>query len=249
MKEEIFYDLAAKLERECGDWENSEGMSKEAYDALMAKAAQMLEEQAPAKVKKPVAKKRILKKRYVIALAAVLALVMGTGVVGDRAWISDSNDLERETEVTTKVNNDEKDSSLLEEEVIYQEIAEKLGIAPIWLGYIPDGMVIDNYIIYEETGWAGIYYLYNDKVISLQMFKQSIENSSNIQWDGDAIKLNNVVNMHGYEENIEAYCVDEEHQNYGANITYGNGYYNIFSASCDKEEFLKILDGIYFKNL
>ncbi|MBR4139274.1 MAG: hypothetical protein IKT88_04885, partial [Lachnospiraceae bacterium] len=127
MKQKEFFDLAEEMEKECGDWENSEGMSKEAYDTLMAKAAQMLEAEAAAKVKKPVAKKRILKKRYVIALAAVLALVMGTGVVGDRAWISDSNDLERETEVTTKVNNDEKDSSLLEEEAIYQEIAEKLG--------------------------------------------------------------------------------------------------------------------------
>ena len=107
MKQKEFFDLAEEMEKECGDWENSEGMSKEAYDALMAKATQMIKAEATVKAKKPVAKKRILKKRYVIALAAVLALVMGTGVVGDRAWISDSNDLERETEVTTKVNNDE----------------------------------------------------------------------------------------------------------------------------------------------
>ena len=249
MKQKEFFDLAEEMEKECGDWENSEGMSKEAYDALMAKAAQMLEVEAPAKAKKPVAKKRILKKRYVIALAAVLALLMGTGVVGDRAWISDSNDLERETEVTTKVDNEDKADVLREEEEIYQEIAEKLGIAPIRLAYIPDGMELDSYVIGEETGWAAVSYLYNEKVFVVEMFKNSVESSSNLQWDGDAVEISGVTNVHGYEDNIEAYCVDEEHQNYGANISFGNGYYNIFSSSTDKEEFLKILDGIYFKNL
>ena len=37
-------------------------------------------------------------------------------------------------------------------------------------------------------------------------------------------------------------------KNYGANITYGNGYYSI-TGSMEKNEFLKILDGIYFKNM
>ena len=248
MKQKEFFDLAEEMEKECGDWENSEGMSKEAYDALMAKATQMIKAEATVKAKKPVAKKRILKKRYVIALAAVLALVMGTGVVGDRAWISDSNDLERETEVTTKVDNEEKSDALLEEEAIYQEIAEKLGIAPIWLGYFPDGMELDSYVIFEETGWAMVNYLYDENVISVQMFKQSIESSSNLQWDGEAVKITDITNMHGYEGNIEAYCVDIENLNYGANISYGNGYYRI-SGNMEKELFLKILDGIYFKNL
>ena len=75
-------------------------------------------------------------------------------------------------------------------------------------------------------------------------FRKSIEISSNVQWDGEAQKLNNISNLYGYEENIEAYCVDEEHQNYGANIIYGNGYYNILGTFDEKEEFLKILNEI-----
>ena len=157
MKQKEFFNLAAEIEKECGDWENSEGMSKEAYDSLMKKADEIIAKQEAEKKKKSVASFR-KKKRYIIALAAVLVLLMGTGVVGDRAWISDSDDLERETEVTTKVDNDEKTDSLREEEEIYQEIAEKLGIAPIWLGYLPNGMVLDSYMIYEGTGWAGVYY-------------------------------------------------------------------------------------------
>lgn len=247
MKQNEFFDIADKMEEECGDWENSEGMSEEALQALMKKAEQKLAQKEAAKADQKVTKFR-LKKRYVIVLAAALVLAMGTGVVGDRAWIAESDDMERETEVTTKVNNDEKDSNLREEEEIYQEIAEKLGIAPLWLGYIPEGMVLDSYMITEDTGWAGLYYLYKEKVIVIHMFKNSIESSTNVQWDGESYKLEGISNIHGHEDDIEAYCIDEEYQNYGASISYGNGYYNI-TGSLEKEEFLNILDGIYFKSM
>lgn len=252
MKQNEFFDIAETIEKECGDWENSEGMSEESLNALMKKAEQRLAEKEA--VKKGSGKKAEktagfrLKKRYLAVLAAALVLAMGTGVVGDRAWIAESDDLERETEVTTKVDNDEKDNVLREEEEIYQEIADKLGIAPIWLGYIPKGAKLDNYMIMEDTGWAAVYYLYDENVISVQMFKNSIEISSNIQWDGNAYELENISNIHGYEENIDAYCIDKEHQNYGASITYGNGYYKV-SGSMDEEIFLQILDGIYFKTM
>ena len=215
---------------------------------MMKKADEIIAKQEAEKKKKSVASFR-KKKRYIIALAAVLVLLMGTGVVGDRAWISDSSDLERETEVTTKVNNEDKGSVLLEEEAIYQEIAEKLGIAPMRLGYLPEGMVLDSYEIMQETGWVGLYYLYNEKVICVQMFKDSIEGSSNIQWDGNSYKIENITNQNGYEGIIEAYCTDEEHKNYVAVINYGNGHYNILGNFSSDEEFLKILNGIYFKNL
>ena len=238
MNQKDFNDLAAGMEEKCGDWKNSKGFSPEARAELLAKVDEM--ERKKVKVFRK-------KKRYVVALAAVLVLLMGTGVVGDRAWIAGSSDLERESEVTTKVNNDEKDSVLLEEEVINQEIAEKLGIVPLWLAEIPNGMVLDSYIVMEDTGWANIYYVYNEKVISIQMFRDSREGSTNVQWDGDSYELENVENDFGYAEMIEAYCVDEEHQNYGANISYGNGYYNIFGSFDEKEDFFKILKGIYFK--
>lgn len=243
MKQNEFFDIAERIEKECGDWENSEGMSEEALNALMKKAEQKLAQKDDKKVSK-----FRLKKRYIIVLAAALVLAMGTGVVGDRAWIAQSDDMERETEVTTKVDNEDKGNTLLEEEAIYQEIADKLGIVPIRLGYLPKGTKLDSYEITESTGWAGVYYLYNDKIVSIQMFKKSIESSTNVQWDGDAYELENISNIHGYEDNIEAFCIDEEHQNYGASITYGNGYYKI-SGSIEKNIFINILDGIYFKNM
>ena len=238
MNQKDFNDLAASMEEKCGDWKNSKGFSPEARAELLAKVDEM--ERKKVKVFRK-------KKRYVVALAAVLVLLMGTGVVGDRAWIAGSSDLERESEVTTKVNNDEKDSVLLEEEVINQEIAEKLGIVPLRLFYIPNGMVLDSYAITEDTGWSYVNYLYKEKLVCIQMFRDSREGSTNVQWDGNSYKLEKVENDYGYAENIEAYCVDEEHQNYGANISYGNGYYNIFGSFDEKEEFLKILKGIYFK--
>ena len=245
MKQKEFFDLAAEMEEQCGDWENSKGLSDETRASLMAKIDALDKESA----KKAKEKTKIfrLKKRYIVVLAAALVLLMGMGVVGDRAWIADSSDLERESEVTTKVNNEEKDSIVYEEDAIYQEIADKLGIAPMWLGYKPEGMVLDSYTIMENSGWAYIYYSYDDLIITIQMAKRSKESSSNIQWDGGARKLDNIQNQYGYE--IEAYCVDEENSNYSAALTYGNGYYNIFGSFYSEEDILKILNGIYFKNM
>lgn len=243
MKYQEFYDLADEMEKACGDWENTEGMSEHALKELMAKAEAMERE------KRKKTRHFRLKKRYIVVLAAALSMLFGSAVVGDRAWISDSNDLERETEVTTKVDTDEKEDILREEEEIYREIGEKLGIMPMWLGHMPDGMILDSYSITEKTGWAYVFYLYNDQLICIQMAKKNKESSSNVQWDGNSRKIDNISNLHGFSENIEAYCTDEEHQNYGACITYGNGYYNIFGCFEDENEFLEILNGIYFKSL
>ena len=243
MKYQEFYDLADEMEKACGDWENTEGMSENALKELMAKAEAMERE------KRKKTRHFRLKKRYIVVLAAALSMLFGSAVVGDRAWISDSNDLERETEVTTKVNTDEKESILLEEEEIYWEIGEKLGIVPMRTAGMPDGVVLDSYVIIEDTGWANINYLYDGNLICIQMAKKNKESSSNVQWDGNSRKIDNISNLHGFSENIEAYCTDEEHQNYGACITYGNGYYNIFGCFEDENEFLEILNGIYFKSL
>ena len=51
------------------------------------------------------------------------------------------------------------------------------------------------------------------------------------------------------ENIIEAYCSDEENHNYVAVINYGNGHYNILGTFSSDDEFLEILNGIYFKNM
>ncbi len=250
MKKKEFYDLAAEMEKACGEWENSEGLSEKAMESLISKVEAMAAEEEAKHSPKPVKIKHFrMKKRYILVLAAGLTLALGMGVVGDRAWIVESNDLKRNSEVTTKVNNEKKDSILREEEEVYQEIADKLGIVPMRLGYFPDGMVMDSYSIAESTGWAYLYYIYDNKTISIQMIKQSEESSSSVQWDGDGKgrKLENVSNEYGYQ--INAYCIDEENQNYSARISYGNAYYDIFGSFTDEQEFIKILERIYFKKL
>lgn len=242
MNQKDFFELADEMEKECGDWEHAEGLSEAALRELIAKVEAMDEkEQRNARTFR-------MKKRYLIVLAAALVLLLGMGVAGDRAWISDSRDLERQSEITTKVNNEEKVSVLLEEEAIYQEIAEKLGIAPMRLGYMPEEMVLDSYMLMENTGWAYINYLYNGKIVSVQMAKENAEVSGNVQWDGKYTRLEDITNDHGHEELIVAYCIDEENDNYGANVSYGNGFYSI-SGFFEKSEFLEVLNGIYFKSL
>ena len=243
MKYQEFYDLADEMEKACGDWENTEGMSEHALKELMAKAEAMERE------KRKKTRHFRLKKRYIVVLAAVLSMLFGSDEVRDRGWLSDSTDLERETEVTTKVDTDEKEDILLEEEEIYREIGEKLGIMPMRTAGMPEGVVLDSYVIIEDTGWANINYLYHDNLICIKMAKENIESSSNVQWDGNSRKIENISNLHGFTENIEAYCIDEEHHNYTANITFGNGYYSILGCFIEENEFIEILNGIYFKSL
>lgn len=250
MKYQEFYDLADEMEKACGDWENTEGMSENALKELMAKAEAM--ERENEKLRKSEKKKPRhfrLKKRYIVVLAAALSLLFGSAVVGDRAWISEGNDLERETEVTTKVDTDEKEDILREEEEIYREIGEKLGIMPIRMQHIPEGMKLDSYQIMENTGWAYLFYLYNDNLMCIQMAKENIESSSNVQWDGESRKLEDISNIFGYTENIVAYCIDENSRNYIANVSYGNGFYVISCNCMNENEFLEILNGLYFKSL
>lgn len=243
MKQKDFFDMTAQMELECGDWENSEGLSEKGLKTLMMRVEALEAEDGDSKITR-----FRMKKRYILLLAAAMVLLLGMGAMGDRVWISDSDDLTRASEFTTKINNEEKDSVLLEEEAIYQEIAEELGIAPIWFGYIPEGMELDSYMVMEGTGWAYVNYLYNGEMISVQMTKKAKETSSNIQWDGEYERIEEVSNDYGYDNCIEAYCVDEDYEKYIAGITYGNGHYRIFGFS-DKEEFLKVLKEIYFKNL
>ena len=246
MNQKDFFELAEEMEKECGDWKNSQGLSEKALKELIAKVEAMDREESEKRLKK--VKPFRMKKRYIAVLAAALVLLLGMGVVGDRVWISESTDMERTSEVTTKVNNEEKESVLLEEEVIYQEIAEKLGIVPMWLGYMPEGMVLDSYAITENTGWAYVYYVYQGNLVCVQMAKEHGEASGNVQWDGTYRILEGITSAHGYEDMITAYCIDEKNNNYGANISYGNGFYSI-SGFFEETEFLEILSGIYFKNL
>lgn len=243
MKQKDFYELAAQMEKECGDWQNSDGLSKRAISELLEKVEAMDAKESRRGAEE--VKRFRRKKRYLFVLAAALVLMLGMGVVGDRAWIMGSSDLERESEITTKINNEEKESILLEEETIYQEIADKLGIVPMRLGYIPEGMLLEGCTIMENTGCASIIYSYNDSIVTIKMTKATMEVSNNVQWDGSGRKLE--ISSESYE--TEAYCIDEENHNYAANITYGNGYYSIFGVFSEDEEFLEILSKIYFKKL
>lgn len=238
MNKRDFLDLAEEMEASCEGWEADEGLSEETLKRIH-EAVEAIDREETMRKRRP------LKKRYLVALAAVLILLMGMGTMGGRAWISRSNDLERDSEMTTKVDNEEKDDILLEEETIYQEISEKLGIAPMWFGYLPEGMELDSYEIIESTGSAFLNYLYEEKLISVQMIKNMKESSSNIQWDGEVREIEGVSNR--YADSMIAYCINEEMGNYTADITYGNAYYSI-TGFFTEEDFVKILEEIYFKN-
>ena len=44
MKQKEFFNLAAEIEKECGDWQNSEGLSEEARRRLFERVEQLEKE-------------------------------------------------------------------------------------------------------------------------------------------------------------------------------------------------------------
>ncbi|MGN0335283.1 MAG: DUF4367 domain-containing protein [Lachnospiraceae bacterium] len=240
--EEGFDELAEEIAQRVGDYEDHPGLSKEKEQQLFAEIRRREEARKAAEVKRPV---RHFSRKYVLILAAALVLTLAAGMsaLGDRFWMTQSTDVEREAEISTKVNNEEKESILTETEEIYREIEEALGIAPMWFGYLPKGTVLDDYEILEEAGIAYLYFTYGEKIIKVAMSKKNKEMSWNTQFDGGVEQVD--YSSQAYE--VELYRMKEEPLCYFANIRYGNGYYFIVGSTGD--EIFKILDYIFFKNL
>lgn len=100
------------------------------------------------------------RRRMLIAVAAVMVLLLGMGIVGStkKLYIPVIMQKERGDEVNTKVENSESGYSEYDEEAVCQEIEEKLGVLPVRFKYRPEGMVLTDYILDESSGEAILEY-------------------------------------------------------------------------------------------
>lgn len=112
----------------------------------------------------------ILRPRTAIIAAALLALLLGVGVVtvGSREYRPEIIEREQGTETTTRINNTEDAvASAYDEEEVCQEIEEKLGVLAPRLIYKPQGMELSEYWIDEEVGEAVIKYRHESNELKI----------------------------------------------------------------------------------
>lgn len=194
------------------------------------------------------------KKKNPTILPQILKGITGAAVVALGVFVlSMSSEANREKmlyvwntlvndELRIDINPREETNQLLyAEEMAYKEIENQLGIEPLKFIYIPDGMIYDNFEIDIKAKRANIYYLYNNKVITMCIYKQKLEASRNQQFDGQIIDS---VNISAKAITAEIWKIkNEDNKSYLAQFEEKDTYYMIWGCM-DEKEFKKIISSM-----
>ena len=185
------------------------------------------------------------------ALAAVLVaiLALGVGMVGSgkKVYLPVVSQREDGDESTTVVDNNEGnvDRQYNEEEVC-QEIEDKLGVLPIRFGYRPKELILQEYWIKDDQD-AILRYAYGAKRLHVYISKDYDESSINFKVDG---VLKDTVQAEAMSIEVPVYEYEDSQGNVymQSSFEYLNTYYSI-DAMMTQEEFEKILENIWIKNV
>lgn len=191
----------------------------------------------------------ILRPRTAIIAAALLALLLGVGVVtvGSREYRPEIREYERGDGSTTRIENSDSVFSEYDEEEVCREIEEKLGVIAPRLIYRPEGMVLTEYEIYETGDLGVIVYEYKGNELQIYISKDFREASINFEIDG--VKEDFIlVGAIGQEIPVYEYSDSENNKYYECNFEFLNTYYSI-TGMLDKDMFVNILENITLKNL
>lgn len=188
------------------------------------------------------------RRRMLIAVAAVMVLLLGMGIVGStkKLYIPVIMQKERGDEVNTKVENSESGYSEYDEEAVCQEIEEKLGVLPVRFKYRPEGMALTYHVINEDAGEAILEYTINDKILHITIYKKNDDSSINSQKDGETLD-EVLVESCGLTVPVQRVEGSLAESYYVTSFEYLNTYYSI-SSSVEEEQFQKILENILIKN-
>lgn len=190
------------------------------------------------------------KKRLVIALAAVLILVVGTGVtsVGSKSYIKKilNKVIGKESVKIMSVDDMNKlNSADIEEVFSGEEIVEKLKIVPIQLGYKPANMTINSVEINEKQKSAYLFYDYNDQIVRYSIYLNDSDssiaqrNKRDLTDEFTVETTNQTILVQEYEDKSNSYFI--------ADFSYEGCNYQL-KATMEKEKFIKILENLIYFN-
>lgn len=192
----------------------------------------------------------ILRPRTAIIAAALLALLLGVGVVtvGSREYRPEIIEREQGTETTTKINNTEDAvASAYDEEEVCQEIEEKLGVIAPRLGYQPEGMTLYEYWIDVEVGEAVVKY--DEDIYELQIYISKDFDESSIHFEMDGVKRESVfIVTNGIEVPICEYIDSNGNRYFQSEFEIFNTYYCI-TGKMDLEVYSEIIENLAINNV
>lgn len=194
-------------------------------------------------------KKLRVRRRVAAAVAAIAVACVGMGLVGSGTKLYKPEILEVDlgNGKTTKIDNTETKESSYDEEVICQEIADKVGVVPVRLGYQPEGIYISEYWIKKDEKSALVCYQVEEDKLYICISKDVNNATINNQSDGIHSDTVEVISC-GLEVKASEYLDENGEIYYTTSFEYLNTYYSVVGV-INKEEFIKILENIAIKNV
>ena len=188
------------------------------------------------------------RRRMLIAVAAVMVLLLGMGIVGStkKLYMPVIMQKERGDEVNTKVENSESTVIDIDEDEVCQEIQDKLGVLPVKFKYRPEGMALTDYILDESSGEAILEYTVKNGILHVFLYEKNNDSSINSQKDGETLD-EVLVESCGLTVPVQQVEGSPTESYYVTSFEYLNTYYSI-SSSIEEEEFQKIIENILIKN-
>ena len=188
------------------------------------------------------------RRRMLIAVAAVMVLLLGMGIVGStkKLYMPVIMQKERGDEVNTKVENSESTAIDIDEDEVCQEILDKLGVLPVKFKYRPEGMKLISYEVFQDEKEAILEYQFDSSILHVYIQKSSTDTTVAFQMDGDFVE-NILVDSYGIEIPIYEVMASDQKRGYVAEFEYLNTYYRL-TGNIEKEDFIKLIENILIKN-
>ena len=189
------------------------------------------------------------KKKFVIALAAVMVLVVGTSMtsVGSKSYWKELFGELLGNQSSQKINvkdMDKQETEDGEEITAYREIRAELGFVPVRLGYKPEDMEYDSISIDPDQRRALIFYQYDDQIIRYAAYENDSDSSLG-QKEEDILTDTIEVEVLGETLIVEEYG-KKNAKRYLVNFEYKGVHYQI-KGVMEKKEFIKLIKNlIYF---
>ena len=239
-KQQLFDDIVGELKKK-GIWEESpeDQLSAEDREALRL-GRELLNK--PKKKRSAVIHK-IFKDVAGAAVVAVGVFVLSMSSEANRVrilgvWNSIVND-----ELRIEINNIDTETYVNQEQEAYDEIQKQLDIKLLRFMYIPEGMNYSTFKIDSKAGRVDIYYTYQDTIVSMCVYTNSLSASRNQQFDGEIVDS---VNVKAEEVQTDIWKINNENQeSYMAEFNCKDMYYIIW-GSLPEKEFKKIVEAMIY---
>lgn len=190
------------------------------------------------------------RRKFVVALAAVMVLVLAVGMtsVGSKSYwkiLWEKMHGGQAMEITNVEDMDSKDSKDGDEVTAYREIGEKLGLLPVRIAYKPEDMKLKNVKIDEEQRRAILFYKYNDEVIRYTIYENDSD-SSLVQKEEDILNDTFEVVVSEQTIKVKEYNIsNSDAKRYIASFSYKGCNYQL-KGILEKKELIKIINNLKF---